>query len=93
MGCPDSVISDTLLRNHQENCLTSGSRRQPYNENLSLFRAPVVHLHGSTNLETPTSNVFNDFLEKSGCDPKRFCGVPMDKLSIVENIVNKCLYL
>ena len=67
--------------------------KQPYNDNLCLFRALAVHLHGITNLEIYTSNIFNEFLEKSGCDPKQFRGVSMDNLPIVEDVVGKIIYI
>ena len=86
MGCPDSVIPEPLLRNNHGNCLISNQdTKQPYNDNLCLFRALAVHLHGTTGLETSTSKIFNDFLEKSGCDPKQFRGVSMDNLPVVED--------
>ena len=78
MGCPDSVITEPLLRNNKVNCSISDSRRQPYNDNLCLFRALVDHLHGTSNLETSAAKIFNDLLEKSGFDPKHFCGGSTD---------------
>ena len=90
MGCRDSVILEPLLRNHEVNYLISDAHtQQPYNDNLCLFRALVVHLHGTTNLETSTSVIFNAFLEKLGCDPKQYCGVSMDNLPIVEDVQEK----
>ena len=90
MGCPDSMIPEPLLRNNHVNCLVSDrDTKQPYNDNLCLFRALAVHLHGTTGLETSTSKIFNDFMEKSGCDPKQFRGVSMDNLPVVEDVVEK----
>ena len=66
--------------------------KHPYNENLCFFRALAVHLHGTTNLETSTSKIFNDILEKSGCDPKQFRGVSMDDLPVVEEVVEKNIF-
>ena len=60
---------------------------------LCLFRALAVHLNGITNPETSTSEIFNDFLEKSGCDPKQFCRVSMDNLPIVEDVVEKNIFI
>ena len=94
MGCPDSVIPEPLLRNNHVNCLISNQdTKQPYNDNLCLFRALAVHLHGTTILETSTSKIFNDFLEKSGCDPKQFRGVSMDNLPVVEDVVEKNIFI
>ena len=94
MGCPDSVIPEPLMRNNHVNCLVSDrDTKQPYNDNLRLFRALAVHLHGTTSLETSTSKNFNDFLEKSGCAPKHFRGVSMDNLPIVEDVVEKNIFI
>ena len=63
MGCPDSVILEQLLRkNHVYFFLISDAHtQQTYNDNLCLFRALAVHLHGKTSLETSTSKIFNAF--------------------------------
>ena len=88
------MIPETLLRNHQVNCLISDAHTQePYNDNLHLFRALAVHLHGTTNLETSTSKTFKDFLEKLGCDPQQFRGVSMDNLPIIEDVVDKNIFI
>ena len=90
MGCPESVIPEPLLRNNHVNCFISDQNtKQPYNENLCLFRARLIHSRGTTNLETPTSKNFNIFLEKLGCDPKQFRGVSMDNLPKIEDVVDK----
>ena len=48
MGCKDAVLPEPLLKNHTINCLTfEESTRQPYNDNLCLFRALALHLHGN----------------------------------------------
>ena len=94
MGCPVSLIPEKLLRNYHVFCFVSDQNtKQPYNDTLCLFRAIAVHLHGTTNLETSTSKIFNDFLEKSGCDPKQICGVSMDNLPIVEDVVEKNIFI
>ena len=72
MRYPDSVTAEPILRNHQVNCLISDHKtKQPYNDNLSLFRALAAHLYGEKSLETTTSKIFNSFPEKSGFDPKQ----------------------
>ena len=45
------------------------------------------------NLETSTSAIFNAFLEKSGCDPKQYCRVLMDNLPILEDVVEKNIFI
>ena len=50
MGCNDTVLPEPVLENHNVNCLTfKRSTRQPYNDNLCLFRALSLHLHGNEN--------------------------------------------
>ena len=94
MGCPDSVIPEPLVRNNHVNCLISDQNiKQPYNDNLCLFQALAIHLHGNTSLETSGSMIFNAFREKLGCDPKQFREVPMDKLPIVEDVVGKNIFI
>ena len=84
MRCPDSVFYEPILRNNHVNCLVPDQNtKQPYNDNLCLFRAVAVHLDGITNLETSLSKIFNDFLEKSGCETH------FDNLPLVEDLVVK----
>ena len=48
------------------NCLTfEGNTRQTYNDNLCLFRALALHLHGNEKLEEETSKRFNLFHNNS----------------------------
>ena len=52
MGCKDAVLPESLLKNHTVNCLTfEKNTRKPYNDNLCLFRALALHLHGNERLE------------------------------------------
>ena len=65
MGCKDAVLPKPLLKNCTINCLTfEENTRQPYNDNLCLFRALALHLHKNQPLEEETSNVFNSFIKK-----------------------------
>ena len=65
MGCKDTFLPEPLLKNHNVNCLTYEKHTlQPYNDNLCLFRALAVHLHGNKKLEDETSKIFNLFLNK-----------------------------
>ena len=64
MGCKDAVLTEHLLKNHTIDCLKfEENTRQPYNDNLCLFRALALHLHGSQPLEEETSNSFNLSIE------------------------------
>ena len=95
MGCKDAVLPESLLKNHTVNCLTSEkSTRKPYNDNLYLFRALALHLHGNERLEDETSKLFNLFLVNSiNSDPSKFQGVCMDDIPSVEDIVGINLFI
>ena len=52
MGCKNAVSPDPLLKNHTINCLTfEENTRQPYSDNLCLFGALALHMHGNQRLE------------------------------------------
>ena len=74
--CKDAVLPKSLLKNCTINCLTyEENTREPYNDNLSLFRALVLHLHGNQRLEEETSKVFISFINKiDGLSPNQFKG-------------------
>ena len=66
MGCKNTVLPELLLRNCNVNCLTfERNTLQPYNDNLCLFRALALHLHGNKKLEEKTSKTFSFFLNNS----------------------------
>ena len=87
MGCPDSVLPENLPRNNQVNCLLSDKDKQLYIDRLSIFRALTMYLHGHSYLDALTTQLFTEFLSKSGYDWKNFRGVPIDDLPLVEKIV------
>ena len=59
LGRKDAVLPESLLRNGTINCLTfEENTRQPYRDNLCLFRAPALHMHGNPPLEEETSEMF-----------------------------------
>ena len=63
MGRKNAVLPEPLLRNGTVNCLTfEENTRQPYNDNLCLFRALALHMHGNQRLEEETSKIFNLFI-------------------------------
>ena len=65
MGCKDAVLPEPLLKNHTINCLIfEENTGQPYNDNLCLFRALVLHLHGTQRMEEETLEKFNLFIKK-----------------------------
>ena len=89
MGCKDAVLPESLLKNHTVNWLTfEKSTKKPYNDNLCLFKALALHLHGNERLEEETSKLFNRFLVNStNLDPSKFQGVCMVDIPSVEVIV------
>ena len=93
MGCPDSVLPEPLLKNHSVNCLLSDKNKQPYKDHLCLFRALTMYLHGHSNLDAHTSQLFTEFISKSGYDPKNFLGVAIDDLPLVEEIVERNIFI
>ena len=68
MGCPDSILPEPLLRHKQVNCLLLDKDEQPYKNHLCLFRALTMYLHGHSNIDVHTSQLFTDFISKSGYD-------------------------
>ena len=89
MGCKDAVLPESLLRNRSINCLTyEQNTKKPYKDNICLFRALALHLHGNERLEEETSKLFNLFLVNSTNPyPSKFQGVCMDDIPSVEEIV------
>ena len=56
MGCKDAVLPESLLENHTVNCLTyEQNTKKPDKDNLCLFRALALHLHGNERLEEESS--------------------------------------
>ena len=89
MGCKDAVLPEPLLKNHTINCLTfEENTRQPYNDNLCLFRALSLHLRRNQRLEEVTCKFFNSILNKMhGLSPNQFKGVHLNDTPIVENLL------
>ena len=95
MGCRDAVLPDPLLKNHTVNCLTfEQNTPQPYNDNLCLFRALALHLHGNEKLKRETCKLFNCYLEKKGgIKPTNFQGVCVDDIPLVEDLIQVNIFL
>ena len=95
MGCKDVVLPESLLKNHTVNCLTyEQNTKKPYKDNLCLFRALALHLHGNERLEEETSKLFNLFLVNStNPDPSKFQGVCMDDIPSVEDLVGINIFI
>ena len=95
MGCKDKILPEPLLKNFNVNCLTYEKNvLQPYNDNLCLFRALALHLHGNKELEGETSNNFNLFLKNKGKrDPSKFKGVHMTIIPEVKILLQLSIFL
>ena len=95
MGCKDAVLPESLSKNRTVDCLTfEKNTRKPYNDNLCLFRALALHLHGNERLEEETSKLFNLFLVYgTNPDPPKFQGVCMDDIPSVEDIVSINIFI
>ena len=95
MGCKDAVLPESLLRNPSINCLTyEQNTKKTYKDNLCLFRALALNLHGNERLEEQTSKSFNLFLVNSTSpDPSKFQGVCMDDIPSVEDIVGINIFI
>ena len=89
MGCKNAVLTEPLLRNGTINCVTyEENTRQPYNDNLCLFRALAVHLHGTQRLEEKTSKLFNLFINKmDGLSPNQFQRVHINNIPTVADLL------
>ena len=89
MGCKNAVLPEPLLRIGTINCLTyEENTRQPYSDNLCLFRALALHMHGNQQLEEETSKVFNLFIDKTdGLSADQFQGVHMNDILFVEDVL------
>ena len=93
MGCPDSAFPESLLKICSVNYLLSDNDKQPYKDHLCLFRALTMYLHGNSKLDAHTSQLFTEFVSKSGCDPKNFRGVAIEDLPLVEGIVERKIFI
>ena len=95
MGCKDTVLPEPLLKNHNVNCLTfERNTLQSYKDNLCLFKALALHLHGNKQLEEETSKVFNLFLNNSEeGDVSTFQGVHLKNIPKVEDLIQLDIFL
>ena len=89
MGCKDPVLPKHLLKNCSINSLTyEENTGHPYKDNLCLFGAFVLHLHGNQRLKEQTSKVFNFFLKKMDkLSLNQFKGVHMNHILFNEDLL------
>ena len=95
-GCKDAVLLESLPKNHSVKCLTDEQNtKKPYKDNLCLFRALILHLHGNDkSLDEETSKFLNLFLINStNPEPFLFQGGCMDDIPSVEDIVGINVFL
>ena len=95
MGCKDTVLPEPLLRNGNVNCITfEKNTLQPYNDNLCLFGALALHLHGIRKLEEATSKIFNLFLNNiEERDPSKLQGVHKTDIPKMEDLLQLNIFL
>ena len=95
MGCKDTVLPEPPLRNCNVNCLTfERNTSQPYNDNLCLFRALALQLHGDEKLEEETSKFFNlVFNNNEDGDVSKFQGVHLNDIPKVEDLLQLIIFL
>ena len=71
MGCQDSVIPESLLRDTQVHCLLTNKNKEPYKDHLCLFRALAMYMNGHKDLDSHTSRYFIEFISKSKRERER----------------------
>ena len=88
-GVQERSFPEPLQKNHTINCLTyEENTKQPYNNNLCLFRALGLHLHGNQRLEEEISKVFNLFNNKTnGLNADQFQGVHINDIPFLEYLL------
>ena len=86
MAYRDSVFPDPPLKNCSINCLTfERNTRQKHIDNLCLFRALALHLHGNQRLEEETSKLFTLFISiMDGLSDDQFQGVHMNDIVLLK---------
>ena len=89
MGCKNAVLPEPLLKNHTINCLRYEEKtRQSYNNNLCVFSALALHLHGTQRLEEETTKWFKLFINKrDGLSTNQIQRVHMNDIPIVEDLL------
>ena len=74
--------------------LTNRTPKKTYKDNLCLFKALTLHLHGNERLEEETSKIFNLFLVNSpNHGPSKIQGNCMDDIPSVEDIVGINIFI
>ena len=96
MGCKNAVSPKPPLKNCTINCLMyEENSRQPYNDNLCLFRVLALLLHGNQRLQEIQSKNFNSFINRlDGLSPNQFKRDHLKDIPIVQDLLtlNSLLY-
>ena len=89
MGCKNAVLPEPLPKNLAINCLTyDETTGQPYHDNLCLFRALDLHLHGTQRMEEETPKLFFIFMiELDELSHNEFQGVHKNDIPTVEDLL------
>ena len=96
MGCPDSVMSITRASATTETSKLVFFRtkiKKPYEDHICLLCAITIYLHGHSKLDAHTSQLFTEFISRSGYDPKNFLEVAIDDLPLVEELVELNIFI
>ena len=93
MGCPDTVLPETLLKHTQVNCLLSNNGKEPCKDHLCFFRALAMYTNGHIDLNSHISSYFTDYVSKSGYDPTSFRGDSVKDLPVIEEIVQRNIFI
>ena len=83
------------MKHHNVKCLTfERNTRQPHDDNLCLFRALALHLHGNEKLEEETSKIFKLFLNNSEeGDVSKTQGVQLTDSPKVDDLLQLNIFL
>ena len=85
---PKGSFTGTSIEKWRKFLTYEENTRRPNNDNLCLFRALDLHLHGNQRLQEENSKDFNSFItRKEGLSPNQFIGVHMINNPVVEDLI------
>ena len=95
IGCKDTILPDPVMNKQSAKDLEIEQITwKPYKDNLGIFRALELHLHGKERLERETSILLIFYLEQTGgTDPATFRGVYLEEIATVENNAQTDIFL
>ena len=94
MACRDAVLSESFQTIIQSIVLLTSRTPKNHKDNLCLFRALALHLHGNEGLEEETSEFFNLFhINSTNPDPLMFQGICMVDIPSAEDIVGIKIFI